>query len=128
MRLLPDTHLLLWASGRPEALSPAARALLDDPANTLVFSVVSIWEMAIKSNLPRGRFEVDVAMLRRDLIDSGYAELPVTAPHAIEAGTLPLLHRDPFDRLLVAQARVEGLLLLTADRQVAAYPGPIRLI
>lgn len=126
MRLLPDTHILLWASGRPERLPAAARALLDDPANALVFSVASIWEMAIKAS--RGSIEVNVQQLRRDLIDSGYAELPITAPHAIEAVTLPPLHRNPFDRMLVAQARVEDLLLITSDRLVAAYPGPIRRV
>jgi PIN domain nuclease of toxin-antitoxin system len=128
VRILPDTHVLLWASGGPERLPPPARELLDDPANTLVFSVASIWEMAVKTSVRRGDFDVDVPVLRRDLIDSGYAELEITGLHAVEAATLPPLHRDPFDRMLVAQARLEGLLLLTADRQVAAYPGPIRLV
>jgi PIN domain nuclease of toxin-antitoxin system len=126
VRLLPDTHVLIWVSGMPQRLPAAARELLEDPLNELVFSVASIWEMAIKA--ARGSLVVDVAMLRRDLIASGHFELPVTGPHAIEAATLPTLHRDPFDRLLVAQARLEGLLLLTADRQVAAYPGPIRRV
>jgi PIN domain nuclease of toxin-antitoxin system len=127
VRVLPDTHLLLRAAGAPHRLSSAARELLDNPANAILFSVVSIWEIAIKASLQRPDFEIDVPVLRRGLLDSGYAELEVTGLHAIEAGSLPRLHRDPFDRMLIAQARIEGVLLLTADRRLAAYHGPIRL-
>jgi PIN domain nuclease of toxin-antitoxin system len=128
VKLLPDTHILLWAAGAPGRLPHSARELIDDPANALVFSVASIWEMAIKANLKRGGFAVDVPILRRDLLDSGYTELGITSVHAMEAAALPPLHGDPFDRVLIAQARLEGLLLLTADKRVAAYPGPIRRI
>jgi PIN domain nuclease of toxin-antitoxin system len=128
VKLLPDTHVLLWAAGAPKRLPHAARELIDDPANALVFSVASIWEMAIKASLKRGGFAVDVPVLRRDLLDSGYTELGITGVHAIEAAALPPLHGDPFDRMLIAQARLEGLLLLTSDKQVAEYPGPIRRV
>lgn len=126
MRLLLDTHLLLWAAGRPERLSDAARGLIEDPANQPMFSVASLWEIAIKRGLGRPDFDTDPRLLRRGLIDNGYQELAITGEHAMAVDALPRLHRDPFDRLLVAQARIEGLLLLTADARVAAYPGPVR--
>ncbi len=128
MKLLLDSHLLLWAAGQNQRLSAEARTLLDDPANELVFSAASLWEITIKRSLGRVDFQVDPRLLRRGLLDNGYAELPISSQHAIAVDTLPPLHKDPFDRLLVAQAQVEGLLLLTSDREVAAYPGPIRLV
>jgi PIN domain nuclease of toxin-antitoxin system len=126
VKLLLDTHLLLWAAGQPERLSAAARTLLDDPANELLFSSASLWEVAIKSGLGRDDFRVDPRLLRRGLIDNGYLELPITSVHAVAVAGLPDLHRDPFDRILVAQATVEGVLLLTVDDVVARYPGPVR--
>ena len=126
MKLLLDTHLLLWAAAEPERLPEAARVLLEAPENELVFSVASIWEVAIKSALGRDDFAVVAAVLRRGLVENGYLELPVAGEHAVAVSTLPLLHRDPFDRLLVAQAQIEGIMLLTVDPLVAAYPGPIR--
>ena len=128
MRLLLDTHLLLWAAGPDERLSRRARELVDDPSNQLVFSIASIWETAIKFSLHRPDFQVDPALLRRALIDNSYQELPVTGEHAVAVVTLPPLHRDPFDRLLVAQSIVEGILLLTTDPRVAQYPGPVRRV
>ena len=126
MKLLLDTHLLLWAAAEPERLPEVARVLLEAPENELVFSVASVWEVAIKSALGRDDFTVDAAVLRRGLIENGYLELPVAGEHAVAVPTLPPLHRDPFDRLLVAQAQIEGIILLTVDPLVAAYPGPIR--
>lgn len=128
MRLLLDTHLLLWAAGAPERLSVAVRELLEDRANTPVFSVASIWEVVIKRGLGRADFRVEPQLLRRGLLDNGYEELPITSSHVLGVAALPDLHRDPFDRILVAQARVEGLLLLTADGEMAEYPGPVRLV
>lgn len=128
MKLLLDTHLLLWAAGAPERLSSVARALLEAPEHELVFSVASLWEVAIKSSLGREDFTADAAVLRRGLIENGYLELPVSGEHAVAVATLPSLHKDPFDRLLVAQAQVAGIMLLTSDPQVAAYPGPIRQV
>ncbi|MCB8884040.1 type II toxin-antitoxin system VapC family toxin [Acidisoma cellulosilytica] len=128
MKLLLDTHLLLWAAGMPEKLSMDALTLMEDAQNTLVFSVASLWEVAIKAGLGRTDFRVDPHLLRRGLIENGYEELPITGRHALAAGALPTLHRDPFDRMLVAQAQAEGMLLLTHDPAVQAYPGPIRLV
>ncbi len=128
MKLLLDTHLLLWAAGRTDRLSAAARDLLDDPGNAPLFSAASLWEIAIKRGLNRADFRVDPRLLRRGLLDNGYAELPVTSAHAVSIETLPALHKDPFDRMLIAQAMAEGILLLTSDPVVAAYPAPIRLI
>ena len=125
MKLLLDTHLLLWAAAEPARLSPAARALLEASEHELVFSAASLWEVAIKSALGREDFQVDAAVLRRGLLDNGYQELPVASEHAVAVATLPDLHKDPFDRLLVVQAQVTGMTLLTADPMVAAYLGPI---
>lgn len=125
MKLLLDTHLLLWAAAG-SGLSPAATALIDDPGNELFFSAASIWEVAIKSGLGRPDFDLDAGVFRRALLDSGYEEMAITGAHAAAVTALPDLHRDPFDRILVAQAIVEGVALLTADQAVLAYPGPIQ--
>ncbi len=126
MKLLLDTQLLLWAASEPARLKAATRRLLEDPRHELLFSAASIWEVSIKASLGRSDFDADPRVLRRGLLDNGYAELPVTGAHAAAVLDLPPHHRDPFDRLLVAQAQVEGITLLTADATVARYPGPIR--
>lgn len=118
-------QLLLWAAGAPERLSVAARGMIDDARNQLLFSVVSLWEIAIKSGFGRSDFRVDARLLRRGLSDNGYDELAITGEHAVAITNLPLIHKDPFDRLLVAQSAVEGILPLTADPIVAQYPGPV---
>lgn len=128
MKLLLDTNLLLWAAGQPEQLPAAARVLLDDPLNELLFSSASLWEVTIKRGLGRPDFRVDPRLLRRGLLDNGYIELPITSEHAVAVDTLPALHKDPFDRILVAQSIVEGIALVTADPVVAEYPGPIRKV
>jgi PIN domain nuclease of toxin-antitoxin system len=128
MRLLLDTHILLWTIAESRRLSPAAHALIGKPDNALTFSSVSLWEIAIKAERGRDDFSIDVSSLRRSLFENGYAELAVTGAHAAGLAGLPPIHRDPFDRMLVAQAAVEGLTLLTSDRTVAKYPGPIRLV
>jgi PIN domain nuclease of toxin-antitoxin system len=128
MQLLLDTHLLVWAMGSPERLPAGLSTMLEDPLNTPVFSVASLWELVIKQALGRPDFHVQPALLRRALLDGGWQELPVLAQHALTVATLPPLHRDPFDRLLLAQASAEGLLLITADQQLAAYPGPVRFM
>lgn len=126
MKLLLDTHLLLWAAGDPERLSPAARALISEPENELFFSAASLWEIAIKRGLGRSDFQVDARVLRRGLLDNGYSELPIGSEHAVAIDGLAPIHKDPFDRILVAQATVEGITLLTVDALVAQYPGPIQ--
>lgn len=128
MNLLLDTHLLLWAASEPERLSTKARALLLDPSNQLLFSAASLWEISIKNSLERADFKVDPRRLWRMLLVNGYRELPVSSEHTIAVNELPPLHKDPFDRILVAQARVEGLLLLTVDKAVAKYGVGVRKV
>ena len=128
MKLLLDTHLLLWAAAQPDRLSAAARALLDDPQNAPIFSSASLWEVAIKHGLGRTDFRVDARLLRRGLLDNGYDELPITSEHAVALDNLPPIHKDPFDPMLVAQSMVEGITLLTVDPLVAQYPGPVRRV
>ena len=123
MKLLLDTHVLLWAAGQTAKLSRKARRLLNDPANELYFSAASLWEIVIKRGLGRNDFEVDVRQLRRGLLDNGYGELAVTSAHALALDDLPPLHKDPFDRMLLAQSRVEGITLVTADAQILRYDG-----
>ena len=126
MKLLLDTQLLLWAAGQPERLPVGACTVIDDGRNQLVFSAASLWEIAIKSGLRRADFRADAGLLRRGLLDNGYDELAITSEHAVAIANLPPIHQDPFDRLLIAQSAVEGILLLTADPIVAQYPGPVR--
>ena len=128
MKLLLDTQVLLWAAGLPGRLSAAARKLLDDTRHELLFSAASLWEIAIKNALGREDFRADPGVLRRGLFDNGYQELPVTGEHAVTVGTLPALHRDPFDRLLLSQALCEGITLVTADAQLVRYGGPVRKV
>lgn len=125
MKLLLDTHLLLWAAGDPDRLPKSARMLIEDLDNDLLFSAASLWEIAIKRMLDRPDFQVDPRLLRRGLLDNGYGELGLTSEHAVSIDRLPDLHRDPFDRILVAQALVEGLTLVTSDEKLNGYPGPI---
>ena len=126
MKLLLDTHVLLWAAGEPARLSANARRLINAADNEPLFSVASLWEIAIKRGLGRKDFQVDARLLRRGLLDNGYSELPIRSEHVVAVEDLPVIHKDPFDRLLVAQATVEGITLLTLDLVVARYPGPIR--
>jgi PIN domain nuclease of toxin-antitoxin system len=126
MKLLLDTHLLLWAAGEPDRLPAEARRLLDDPLNELIFSAASLWEISINSGLGRGDFQVNARLLRRGLLDNGYRELAITSEHAVAIDSLPPIHKDPFDRLLIAQSMIEGITLLTVDPLVAQYPAPVR--
>jgi PIN domain nuclease of toxin-antitoxin system len=128
MKLLLDTHLLLWAAGEPKRLSKQARTSIDNPDNELLFSAASLWEVAIKRGLGREDFKVDARLLRRGLLDNGYSELPIISDHVVATESLPPIHKDPFDRVLVAQATVEGVTLLTIDPLVAQYPGPIKTV
>jgi len=128
VKLLVDTHLLLWAAGQPKRLPAAARKLIADTDNELMFSAASLWEIAIKRGLGRDDFTVDARVLRRGLLDNGYVELPIMSEHVVAIDSLPPLHKDPFDRLLIAQATIEGITLLTSDPVVAGYPGPVRKV
>jgi PIN domain nuclease of toxin-antitoxin system len=128
MKLLLDTHLLLWAAGEPNRLSAKARSLIDSVDNELLFSAASLWEVVIKRGLGRDDFQVDTRLLRRGLLDNGYGELPIVSDHVVAIESLPPIHKDPFDRVFVAQATVEGITLLTTDSLVAQYPGPIQTV
>ncbi len=128
MKFLLDTQILLWAAGQPDRLSVGARRLLNSSKTELLFSAASLWEIAIKKSLGRDDFRVEPRLLRRGLLDNGYIELPVTSEHAVSIDSLPEIHKDPFDRILLAQAFTEGITLLTADAQLASYPGPVRKV
>lgn len=123
MKLLLDTHMLLWAAAG--SLPGKAESLVSDPDNSLYFSPASIWEIGIKRNLGRKDFRVDPEVLRRGLLDNQYIELCITSLHALAANDLPLLHKDPLDRMLLAQAKSEGIVLLTSDAALREYPGPV---
>ena len=128
MNLLLDTHVLLWAAGQPDRLSASAKRMLSNGRNAVYFSVVSLWEIGIKRTLGRRDFQVDARQLRRGLLENGYSELPLTGPHAVSIDRLPDIHKAPFDRMLIAQAETEGFVLLTADRELEGYGGPVRLV
>jgi len=121
MKLLLDTHIILWAAGEPEKLSESARNMLNDYRNSLYFSAASLWEIVIKRGVGRADFKVDAHRLRKMLILNGYIELPITSEHVLRVETLPEIHKDPFDRILIAQARSEAMLLLTVDAFIIEY-------
>ena len=118
----------MWTAGDPKRLSAKARKLISEPTSELFFSAASLWEIAIKCGLGRDDFKVDARLLRRGLLDNGYSELPVGSEHAVAIDSLPSIHKDPFDRMLIAQAMVEGITLLTSDAVVAQYPGAVRKV
>jgi PIN domain nuclease of toxin-antitoxin system len=126
VRLLLDTHILIWAA--KDTLSKKAMRYVLDSENTLCFSPASIWEITIKNSLNRPDFKVDPALFRGSLLENGYEELCITSLHTVLVGDLPPLHKDPFDRMLIVQARSEGIVLLTADSTVASYGGSIILV
>ncbi len=122
-RVLPDTHLLLWLAEDSIRMPHEAAVELEDDANEVFFSVASIWEISIKAALSKPGFPVNPSAIRKGLLDIGFQELLITSAHVIAVAKLPLHHRDPFDRLLVAQAETEGLTLMTTDKTLARY-GP----
>ena len=126
MKLLLDTHLLLWAAAG--TLPGEAEEMVTHADNMLYFSPASIWEIGIKKSLGRSDFKVDPEVLRRGLLDAFYQELPITSAHALAASDLPQIHKDPFDRMLLAQARVEGISLVTSDAALREYPVPVIFI
>lgn len=112
----------------PEKLPVEARTMIEDTENGLIFSAVSLWEITLKRSLGRADFKADPRLLRRGLLDNGYEELPVMSAHAAAVDGLPPIHKDPFDRLLIAQAMEEGVLMLTSDSILGSYPGPVRVV
>ena len=131
MRLLLDTHIAVWAVAKTARLSPEARDFIADPLNSIFVSVVSIWEITIKHALIRG-VPNDMILSGHLALDNfraaGFEILSVTAEHAVAVAKLPPLHKDPFDRMLLAQANVETLQLLTRDAAVARYGGLVMLV
>jgi len=128
MRLLVDTHLLLWAAAKSRRLPKEARLLLEEPANEVFFSAASLWEIVIKAALRKPDFKVDVTLLRPALSKMGFAELPVSGTHAERLASLPPIHKDPFDRMLVAQSLAEPLVLLTNDGVLADYGDVVKVV
>ena len=126
--ILLDTHVLLWALGEPDKLDPSTRALLADANNTVLFSVASIWEIAIKASLKRADFGVHPTEVVTEALKVGFAEMPIRLEAVALVADLPLHHRDPFDRLLVAQAMSEPARLLTADPRLRAYSELVRVV
>lgn len=120
MRLLLDTHAMLWWIGGNPRLGPAARGMIEDAANEVLVSVASLWEAVVKQRV--GKLEADLAHLVAALEESGFATLGITMRHLEALAALPAHHRDPFDHLLVAQAIAEDAALLTTDARLAAYP------
>ena len=128
MRLLVDTHLLLWAAAKSRRLPKEARRMLEDPANEIRFSAASLWEIVIKAALRKPDFKVDVALLRPALAEMGFVELPISGVHAERLGSLPPIHKDPFDRMLVAQSLAEPLVLVTNDGVLAGYGEGVKVV
>ena len=128
MRLLIDTHLLIWAAQHSRRLSRVAIGLIQDPENDLIFSVASIWEYGIKYAKAPDEFETSPHEFRDALVQNGYFELSISGAHVLAVSNLPPLHGDPFDRILIAQSMVEGITLLTSDVRMAQYPGPVRKV
>ena len=134
--LLVDTQLLVWWATTPEQLKPTTRELLASSYPPVLFSVVSLWEVAIKASLKRLNFQIDPGGLRAGLLEEGFTELPIQSDHVLAVEHLPLIHRDPhrcaedgvFDRLLVVQAAREGLRLLTSNRTLASYGDPVHWV
>lgn len=128
MRLLLDTHLLLWALAEPEHLPAMTRTALENTDNEILFSAVSLWEIAIKSGLGRADFAFKPEQILRAALDTGFAELPIRSSAAVLVAGLPPHHRDPFDRLLIAQAISEPAHLLTADPLLPPYSELVILV
>ena len=128
MRILLDTHILLWALVEPQRLDEDTGAEIRSAANEVLFSTASIWEIAIKAGLRREDFIVDPAEIVREALDAGLTELVLRSTAAVLVAELPLLHRDPFDRILIAQAIAEPAFLYTADQRLSPYSELVRLI
>ena len=127
-RFLVDTQLLLWSASGSRKLPAAVARLFRDGRHEFHVSAASLWEVAIKTSMGRPDFTVNAAEFRDVLVESGFRELPVTGGHAVAVAALPPIHADPFDRMLVAQANAEPMVLITADERLARYPGTIEVV
>jgi PIN domain nuclease of toxin-antitoxin system len=128
VRFLLDTHFILWLPIGGRGIRRAARVLLENSDNEFVFSAASLWEITLKRVRDRSTFGFDAREIRVQMLENGYEELPILGKHVLGVEALAPIHKDPFDRLLIAQAIVEGITLLTVDAAVARYPGPIRKV
>jgi PIN domain nuclease of toxin-antitoxin system len=127
-RFLVDTQLLLWSASASRKLPAAVGRLFRDAGHEFHFSAASLWEVAIKASLGRADFAVDAGEFRDVLLENGFQELAITGLHAVAVSRLPQIHADPFDRMLVAQATSEPMVLITADERLALYPGTIEVV
>jgi len=127
-RFLVDTQLLLWNVYRSRKLPARVARLFGDGRHQFFYSAASLWEIAIKAARGRKDFVADAAAIRDALEANGFNELPVAAQHAVQLSSLPPIHADPFDRMLIAQAIVEPMALITSDERLAAYPGTIEVV
>jgi PIN domain nuclease of toxin-antitoxin system len=127
MKILLDTQMIVWTAYQPELVPLKAQKIIADESNTMIYSPVSLWEVAIKNAQNRPSFQVDPKILRYRLMEKKYQELAITGFHAIAVSDLPPIHKDPFDRFLLAQANAEGITLLTSDAVLAQYPAPVIL-
>jgi len=128
MRILLDSHLLVWLAAATARLPSVAREMIEDTENLLFFSSASIWELSVKHSLGRNDIPVHPRALHRALLENNFQELSINSDHAFALESLPPIHKDPFDRILIAQSISEGMLLLTSDEMIAKYNGPIRLV
>ncbi len=128
MKILLDTNILLWVAGSPEKIPENILNQIQDTQNTLFFSAASIWEIAIKHTLGKPDFSFDPLTIYQALVENNYIELAITGNHTIATKHLPQIHKDPFDRMLIAQAIAENMLLVTADRTIAKYSAPVLFV
>ena len=128
MNFLLDTHILIWTAISPHKISPELASLLSDSSNHLYFSSASIWEISIKESLGKRDFHVSSNKLHDGLVENGYKEIKVSALHAMGVIKLPFIHRDPFDRILVATAIWENMPLLTNDSTLSPYHSLVRVL
>lgn len=122
MKYLLDTHILLWLQSEPEKIHPNIEKLLALETTVVFYSMVNLWEIAIKNNLKKPNFNVDLDLLVSACKQNGFYRLDIKFTHVKHYQTLPLIHRDPFDRLLIAQAMSENLCLITDDGKIKDYP------
>jgi PIN domain nuclease of toxin-antitoxin system len=127
-RFLVDTQLLLWNVYGSRKLPARVRRLFNDGRHQFHYSAASLWEISIKASRGRSDFQVDAGQVRDALEENGFLELPIAAQHAVALSDLPQIHADPFDRILVAQAIVEPMSLITSDERLARYPGTIEVV
>lgn len=120
MRLLLDTHAVLWWLADDDQLGPRARKLIEDPDTKVLVSVVSLWEMVVKVRV--GKLQADVGEIWEAILEAGFTVIDIGIAHLLELVALPMPHRDPFDHLLISQAKAEGAVFLSEDRHVPSYP------